>query len=469
MKTAMKEREPMEARIKRPVVAMAIAFMLSALLSQGVAQGATLFVTNLNDSGPGSLRQAIADADPGDTVEIVVSGTVMLSGGELGIDKDLNIVGPGADQVIISGGGNDRVFYILGSSVAISGVTVREGSHSEGGGIRNDGMLTLTHSIVTRNTARSAAGGIANFGTLDLSHSTVSYNSVANGSGGGITNDSGCFLRLIHSTVSNNTAYVGSGGIMNFGSLTLTNSTVSGNTANNNSGGIYTSDTLNLIHSTISDNSSPFGGGVWVSGGLAESAYSIIADNPSGGDCAGSGISSHGYNLDSDGTCGFTNPDDLPNTNPHLGPLADNGGETFTHALLTGSPAIDHIHLEECVLSTDQRDVARPQGDKCDVGAYEAILFDTFDMDVSYAEGYLSLDFTIGTEEPATWSTYLVLTYPDMAVFPIWSISLPEIPRLFDVPVSFPLPSMGWIGVYTTLTMESGEQEYELEWVDTGW
>ncbi len=93
----------------------------------------------------------------------------------------------------------------------------------------------------------------------------------------------------------------------------------------------------------------------------------------------------------------------------------------------------------------------------------------TFDLAASYEAGTLSLDFTLGTPEPSVWSTYLVVTSPTITVFPIWTISLPTIYTPRDVPVSFPLPSMGWVGVYTTVTLDSGEEVYELEWVDTGW
>ncbi len=93
----------------------------------------------------------------------------------------------------------------------------------------------------------------------------------------------------------------------------------------------------------------------------------------------------------------------------------------------------------------------------------------TFDLAASYESGTLSLDFSLGTPEPSVWSTYLVLTSPTITVFPIWTITLPTIYSPLEVPISFPLPSMGWVGVYTTVTLDSGEEVYELEWVDTGW
>jgi len=108
----------------------------------------------------------------------------------------------------------------------------------------------------------------------------------------------------------------------------------------------------------------------------------IMANSTAGGNCSNDGaIASGGYNLDSDGTCGFTAEGDLSNTAPLLGPLQDNGGFTFTHALLPGSPAIDAGNPTCPPPGTDQRGKARPaDGDcdsaaRCDIGAYEA--FDT--------------------------------------------------------------------------------------------
>ncbi|MDJ0868952.1 MAG: choice-of-anchor Q domain-containing protein [Myxococcota bacterium] len=106
----------------------------------------------------------------------------------------------------------------------------------------------------------------------------------------------------------------------------------------------------------------------------------MIVNSPSGGDCAVTGpITSHGHNLDSDGTCNLTEPSDLPNTDPFLGPLRDHGGPTLTHHPLDGSPAIDAIPVEECLddegmpLLADQRGVERPHGLGCDIGAVEYV------------------------------------------------------------------------------------------------
>ena len=93
-----------------------------------VVHGATLTVTNLNDTGAGSLRQAIADASPGDTIDFAVTGTITLTSGQLTINNDLVISGPGSGDLNISGNNASRVFNVTGGQVTISGVTVRDGN-----------------------------------------------------------------------------------------------------------------------------------------------------------------------------------------------------------------------------------------------------------------------------------------------------------------------------------------------------
>jgi hypothetical protein len=162
--------------------------------------------------------------------------------------------------------------------------------------------------------------------------------------------------------------------------VTLINTTVSGNTAFGCShacgsgGGIFVYDndtTLALINSTISGNTAPIGGAI---AGVGVTAENTLID----GDCAGS-FASNGGNLESPGdTCGLTDATDQVNVTAQalrLGPLADNGGPTETHALLPGSPAIDAIPVADCIdgagdpVLFDQRGVPRPQGPACDIGA----------------------------------------------------------------------------------------------------
>ncbi len=418
---------------------MATVIVVAALLALGVgrdAHAATLTVVNTNDSGAGSLRRAIADAAPGDTIDFnagLTGQTITLTTGELVVSKNLTVNGPVAG-ITVSGNNASRVFEISGGVTAnMSGLTLAGGNGANsGGGILNDGILTLTNSTISGNTANNEGGGIFNGGTLTVSNSAVSGNSTrsrAGGIGGGIYNLG--TLTISNSTVSgNSTSYIG-GGIYNLGTLTVSNSTVSGNatkggggiyndgglilsnstisgnsasyigggifnegtlTLSNNTiscnsayygGGIYNEwpGTLTLMNSTVSGNSANFGGGI-SSGGTLTLMNSTVSGNSAGGNCSttvlnSSGtITSLGYNLDSDGTCNLTAAGDLPNTNPMLDPLALNPpGTTQTQALQPGSPAIDHIPFgtNGCgtTVSTDQRGVSRPQGYGCEIGAYE--------------------------------------------------------------------------------------------------
>ena len=181
---------------------------------------------------------------------------------------------------------------------------------------------------------------------------------------------------MSNSTVSGNSATVGPGGgivCADTAVMKIKNSTISNNRADTtNGGGIRVHGDLELTNSTIYKNESTLGsgGGVYLFGGSVTMDNSIIANNNIDGDCAKNlGIfDSRGHNIDSGGTCNLTGTGDLPNTDPLLGALANNGGPTMTHALLPGSPAIDNGTL---VMATDQRGVTRPQGNGYDIGAFE--------------------------------------------------------------------------------------------------
>jgi Domain of unknown function (DUF4347) len=231
---------------------------------------ATFNVTNTNDSGAGSLRDAIIQANTAlgaDTISFTgsifkdaVPDQITLTSGQLNIDSDITINGTGASKLSISGNNASRVFQITSASkVTISGIYITQGNSdlSPGGSIRNFGTLTLKNSVVSGN--RSAfGGGIANFGILTLNNSTVSGN-LAFISGGGIYNNGGT-LTLSNSTVSGNRAVSFGGGIYNeSGTLALKNSILSGNTATGSGGGLYSrGGTIGLISgTTIRDNTAP--------------------------------------------------------------------------------------------------------------------------------------------------------------------------------------------------------------------
>jgi hypothetical protein len=196
---------------------------------------------------------------------------------------------------------------------------------------------------------------------------------------------SGVTVTIQNLTIRHGRTRDSGGGVSNAGTLTLVNSTVRDNTATDAGGGLYNGYTspLTLMNSTISGNTADAGGGLYNDyASPLTLTNSIVANNPTGGDCRDyySSIISKGYNLDSDGSCQLTAPTDLPGVDPRLGPLQDNGGPTFTQALLPGSPAVDAIPWGTNGCGTthigDQRWQARPQpaGGACDIGAYEVVV-----------------------------------------------------------------------------------------------
>jgi hypothetical protein len=336
-----------------------------------------------------SLRAAIQETNAlaGDDTIILPPNIYRLSinliDSSLIITGNLTITGGGASTTIIYAGVESQVFVIRsGFAVNVSGVTVLYGSVPTAT-ISNGGTLTLTDSIVSRNQ-----GGIFNSGTLTLTNSTVSDNRPGIG---GITNSG--TLTLINSTVSGNNR-----GIRNSGTATLINSTVSGNSDPSKGGGIFNSGTANLFNATITNNqagnsgSSGSGGGVFnAPGATFNFQNSIIAGNletvgmpspppintifvPIPGECDGT-INSIGSNLMAMADCTVSGSAPVLG-DPNLGPLQNNGGPTQTHALLSGSPAIDAGNPGGCrdesgtLLTTDQRGINRPAAG-CDIGAFE--------------------------------------------------------------------------------------------------
>ncbi len=418
----------------------------------------TLTVTNTNDSGAGSLRNAIATAHSGDTINFKLPNpsTITLTGGKLTISQNLTITGPGAAQLAIDGNKASQVFSInLGVTASISGLTIQNGEiPGAGGGIANSGSLTLTGCTVSHNVGGNEGGAIYNAGSLTVTDSSVSDNPNAYVDGGAIGNDG--TLTLINSTIARNSASEGfGGGIANYGTATLTNSTVSGNSAYEGGGGILNEPaqgSLTLINSTVSGNSSNFEGSGILNLAPLTIKSTLFANNATAGNCdfyvpGGSTVTSLGYNLSDDGTCAFSGPGDENNVVAGAGldpkGLQNNGGPTQTIALLSTSPAVDHIPVADCTdangkpVTTDQRGVSRPQGKGCDVGAYElvqSVSFESFHPSLAIDDGkhpgfVLTSTFTLGSASaglnPATEAMTLqianyTLTLPAGSFHQLW-------------------------------------------------
>jgi hypothetical protein len=206
-------------------------------------------------------------------------------------------------------------------------------------------------------------------------------------------------ITLIRSTVSDNYAQAGVGGI-NLYAATLRshNSTVSGNRVGCYCYrcpvppvpgiGSFGGSLVELSYSTIADNecAEDFLASAQIVTDSIVAAKGSVFSSQAGWNCSSSVSVSRGYNLDSDGSCGFVDPTDQSGIDPLLGPLQDNGGSTPTHALLPGSPALNAIPTAACTwdddadpltpevpLLTDQRGIDRPQGSGCDIGAFERV------------------------------------------------------------------------------------------------
>jgi len=282
------------------------------------------------------------------------------------------------------GGG---MYSDLFSSPTLANCIFAGNSAEYGGGMANRvySSPTLTNCTFADNFAIEGGGGMSNNASSPVLSSCTFIGNSATG-GGGMYNSEDSSPTLMNCAFSDNSARYGGGVYNGHSNSRLVNCTFSGNAADTSGGGVHnaTSDPI-LANCTFSDNSAVERGG-GMSNVISNPVLrnTVMANSAAGGDCYGN-VTSEGYNLDSDGTCGFTAEGDLPNTDPLLGPLQDNGGQTFTHALLAGSPAIDGGNPGGCTdpwgdpLVTDQRGSPRPMdGDCndisiCDIGAYEAI------------------------------------------------------------------------------------------------
>ncbi|HET7454811.1 MAG TPA: choice-of-anchor Q domain-containing protein [Solirubrobacterales bacterium] len=370
-----------------PVSAGAATFEVNTPADTTVAGGCTTDPTcSLRDA----LAAASASADPEDVVS-VPAGNYGLENGQLetGGAESLTIRGAGARSTVIDGRGASRVFDVGGDTVTIEGLTVTGGVAPEGvgGEMPGDGGGILAFEVdelfldgvaVSGNTAAQNGGGISAppegsaAPSLSVSNSTIADNKVT----GGLVEGLG-------------------GGIYVLGDLTLTNSTVARNSAESTVGMVQGGGVLaaldptatepsevDILNSTIAGNSVGTGG---IGGGLAvynptpgvvtelSVKNTIVAGNsgPAGaGDCGAVATLASDHNLSGDASCMFTDGGSKENTDPQLGPLQNNGGETDTLALPARSPAVDAGTNDGCP-ATDQRGVTRPQGSACDIGAFE--------------------------------------------------------------------------------------------------
>jgi len=301
-----------------------------------------------------SIQEAIDNASADDTIQL--AGETFTE--SITVDVNVSIVGIGPQDTIIQAAENlsaatSRVITVTnGITAQLEGIAIQFGStNGDGGGILNQGNLTIDNVLITHNDADSG-GGIANIsGQITMANTTIAFNASTQ-LGGGIANYASfgdAIIEISNTTISLNTAEGGGGGVYN--------EAISG-TAN-----------LNIQQTTINENSASSGSNLLINSGQVAIGQSILANSIiSGNDCTRDGgtITDLGHNLIEDGSCGFPVAGD-----PKLIFLANNGGDTPTNALQSDSPALDQVPAQECFSLSDQRGETRPFGAGCDIGAFE--------------------------------------------------------------------------------------------------
>ena len=379
---------------KRSAIGIAAVAAFAVLGAQSAA-ATTIEVTNTNDSGAGSLRAAINQANQlagPDRIVIEATGTIPLQSQLPTVTTPMTIAGPGPSDLSLNGTAlaqtDDIAVFVnpatkcLPSSrcqVTLRGVSIDHALKA----IQNNGVLELTNSRVSDNTFY----GIVNSRRLTVTDSTLSDNRTAiaiNGTSGptkrtdvrrstlrgnGIGIDNGGTLNVSESTLIGNRRY----GIRNaLRHAVIETSTLAGSRVTNDLSG-----SVDIDQSTLSDNrdhpviSTSDGSPTWL--------RSTIVANPSNGAACSGTVNSQDFNLADDGSCHLTSPSDQPNTDPLLRPLGNYGGPTKTLALQNTSPAIDAGLATGT--ATDQRGLPRTVdypgvpmaggGDNSDVGAFE--------------------------------------------------------------------------------------------------
>ena len=409
--------------------------LILALSGLKPAEAAVITVTNLNDSGAGSLRDAINSAVSGDAIEFgTLSGEIKLLS-KLQIYSSITIRG-NSDIKIDGSSTPQNLIEIKNGFVELSNLTIQNAaSTSSWGGALDIGDATVIIRNVIFDSNQAPSGGalyVSGFNTkVDIVNSTFSNNRITGpqGAGGGMYLDTGATVTISNSTVSHNSAFYG-GGIFHRASrltvsgstfsdnsahsfvsslgggaihtqqrLLIQNSTFSNNSSGRNGGGIYSTTDFGLQNSTFNNNTAiDEGGGIYFEDSAAGSRVinTIIANSNQASDCGGAVISPR-HSFDTDGSCGATQK---TTEQLNLGPLEDNdcatkhavptsvhsSGEACvqTHALQSNSAAIDAGDVDTCIGQegginyVDQRGVVRVGATApCDIGAYESGVFST--------------------------------------------------------------------------------------------
>lgn len=408
--------------------------LLVAHSAQAATITVTTAIDELNTSGNGlcSLREAIAAANQDkpvggcstgnglDTIRLP-SNTYLLTMGILKIARPLQLIGEGHTSTLLDGGNVAAVISISDTHATLTGITIQNGKGRDydGGGIQlsavtADSYLTLTDSLIFSNTSQIASGGISIMGnrnqgkvanatinrSMIVSNTLISPPGLSGSYGGGIycsdgalsvsntwvdknhlppTSSGGglialnCKVLIDSSTFSQNSADAGGAIHYEGNQLIIFNSTLSGNTSSSSGSVLYGNlrSAIMISNTTVVSNGNISVAAFFI--GFAQDGFKIvntILANPRNCESGQFAITSLGHNISSDTSCELSHASDRINTNPLITPLQLENGLAPTHALLPGSPAIDSGDDSACP-KLDQRGIARPIGQHCDVGSYE--------------------------------------------------------------------------------------------------
>ncbi len=339
-------------------------------------------VTNINDSGPGSLREAVAN--PCDTAFVEfhpsLDGYIIFLLSPIDVKVHAYIYGRGTQNTIISGNSITRIFNVWSSdTLDLSNLTLTNGNSGiyNGGCVNNDGCLQAQNVKFLNNQSNGNGGTVFNSFVVQINHSTFESNRAYGSSGGAIFQTSNSETTLGQCILDSNYATGAGGAVYGNDNTVIENCTFSSNHSDADGGAVHMTGFSDLVSCTLTLNSANGNGGAL---SIASSATvylknTIIAGNSAtlnGPDGNNSGvISSISLNNLIGDNSGFNMPagqGNILDQNAMLDVLADNGGVTMTHALLCGSPAINEASTQ-FVLPTDQRDSMRVG--LPDIGAYE--------------------------------------------------------------------------------------------------
>jgi predicted outer membrane repeat protein len=328
-------RSPLTMKTFLRTVILTTFLVLSAIgMTTIPTRAATLTVTTLANSGAGSLRDTIAAAASGDTINFNVTGTITLTS-EIAFSKNLTITGPDVSLLAISGNNTNRIFNVGGNvTFSLSGVSIINGSAFDGGGIYATdtaaATINVTNVSFTNNNSVSRGGAIFSYGSSTITNTTFTSN-IAGDTGGAIYNAGGGVVTVSGSVFTSNGATNSVGGAItrNNGALTVSNTTFTGNTSTLFGGAVSANGSITLTSVTFTGNTTSgtstaaYGGALYIdqlsTGATMQITDTVFTNNSATSPILGSGGAFHFVKPDNNVNAQITRNTFKGNTASHRG------------------------------------------------------------------------------------------------------------------------------------------------------